>query len=147
MMYLRWDFPDADVPKTLGADEQARRQTPQRFSESSTAVGEMLVSLLHMQVYVCYLRQGRGRRHKIYPRSGTGIIAFPRGLSESKQPLNVWTNLAAGDVANVAPIVDPTVVAHPGELVRRHVVELDETGFLVEIDGQTHVYVDVARVR
>ena len=100
--------------------------------ENATVVEEMLCSVLHMQVDVCFLRFGRGRRYQGLPLYRKNIIAFPQELAEVKQMLSFWTSLRPGDVVNVEFSVDDTFVVE-----RCRVVGVLAAGFSVErAEGQ-----------
>ena len=92
MMDLRWGYDrDALLLKEL-----------QYCFQNATVVEEMLCSVLHMQVDVCFLRFGRGRHYNGLPMYRKNIIAFPQELAEVKQMLSFWTSVRVGDVVNVA---------------------------------------------
>ncbi len=67
-MDLLWGFPDVDaIAKPLGTDDVKLLDEPHRCFDNATIVEEMLVALLHMQVDVCYLRQGSRRQYNGMP--------------------------------------------------------------------------------
>ena len=76
-MNLLWGLPDVDVPELLTADESALLAELNYCCDHATVVEEMLVALLHMQINVCYLRQGRRRQYSGMPAFRKTIIAFP----------------------------------------------------------------------
>ena len=67
MMNLLWGLPDVDnvdhVDRFLGTDEGALLKEMHDCFDNATVVEEMLVALLHMQVNVCHLRQGRRKQY------------------------------------------------------------------------------------
>ena len=68
MMDLLWGFPDVDeIEKPLGADDVKLLVELHHCFDNATVVEEMLVALLHMQVDVCYLRQGRRQQYNGMP--------------------------------------------------------------------------------
>ena len=144
MMDLLWGVPDVDA--SLGPDEARRLQALHYCFDNATVVEEMLVALLHMQVDVCYLQQGRRHQYTGMPAFRKNIIAFPQELAEVKQLLHFWTSLVPNDVVNVAPADDAADAAAQG-VVRARVVALRAAGVLVEHVDATREHVNFARVR
>ncbi len=144
MMDPLWRGPDVDEP--LGLDEARRLKALHYCFDNATVVEEMLVALLHMQVDVCYLRQGRQRHYTGMPAFRKNIITFPQELAEVKQLLHFWTSLAPNDVVNVAPADDAADAVAQG-VARARVVALQAAGVLVEHADATREHVNFARVR
>ena len=143
MMDLLWGFPDVDA--MVGQDVGARLRVLHKCCDAATVVEEMLVALLHMQVDVCYLRQGRRRQYTGLPAFRKNIIAFPQELAEVKQLLHYWTSVKPNDIVNVLP-ADGAVGAAARDIVRARVVALQDGGFLVELRA-SRVFVPFQRVR
>ena len=142
MMDLLWGIPDVDDPRCT--DDVALRKELRACFDQATVVEEMLVALLHMQVDVCYMRQGRRRQYNGLPAFRKNIIAFPQELSEVKQLLHFWTSVEVGDLVNVHPAAGSS----PGSLVlRARVLALQPKGFDVALPDGSQEFVEYARVR
>ena len=107
----------------------------------------MLIALLHMQVDVCYLRQGRRRQYKGMPAFRKNIIAFPQELAETKHLLKYWTCV---DVGHRVEIVSSDAAAafsqEGGRIAKVHALQPDGLDVVYDDDG-VHERVPFVRVR
>ena len=106
----------------------------------------MLLALLHMQVDVCYLRQGRRRQYNGMAAFRTNIIAFPQELHEMKHFLRYWTTLGPDDLVNVS-LDDVDGASGVEELYRGRVLGLQAGGFDVQFQNGEVCFVPFERTR
>ncbi len=147
-MDLLRGFPDVDeIAKPLGTDDVKLLDELHHCFDNATIVEEMLVALLHMQVAVCYLRQGRRRQYNGMPAFRKNIIAFPQELAGMKQLPRFWTSVKAGDLVNAAPAEEVSDEGAAG-LRRAKVLALKPSGFDVrDGDDLSEEHVPFARIR
>jgi hypothetical protein len=126
MMDLLYGFPDVDKP--MGGLEGERLRKLQACFGAATVVEEMLISLLHISVDVCFLRRSKNRQYQGFTCFKKHIIASPQGLSEVKQLFHFLTSLEINGVVDVSL---PSASSSEPSLLRARIVDICEGGFMV----------------
>ena len=89
-----------DVPPLLGEDVDRIRAEYVYLFKHATVVECMLVSLNHMQVSVCHMRQRRFRSGDMLSFH-KNVICFPQVVTELENLQAFWRNLRCYDIVNV----------------------------------------------